>query len=290
MFWLYIGLILAVLLVLFLWRSAYERKTLSVSEYKVTSSRLPEAFDGTVFVYLSDLHDDVYGEKNEELIRRIKALSPEMLLIGGDMTSAHVNRNKAPFQSFEYLLDAFQDIPLYFACGNHELRILEEEELEAWRPLMEKVIRDHHMNFLKDSRKKIEKNGSYIEICGIDLDWQYYLGGRKRKLPEGYIEEKLGAPGDAFKILLSHSPLYMEELTDWGADVVLSGHFHGGTIRLPLLGGVMTPQYQFFSKYCRGEVKCEKGVGIVSGGLGTHSINIRINNKPDIVRVELRRE
>ena len=290
MLWVCLCIAAVVLIVLFLVRSSYERKTLSVSRYEVRSSKIPEAFDNTVFVFLSDLHDDVYGEKNEELIRRIRELDPEFILVGGDMTSAHAKNNKAPFQSLVYLLEAFQDLPIYFACGNHEQRILKNESFKTWRPLMQQIFRDYHVHVLKNSREKIEKEGESIEICGIDLDSDYYLAGKKRQLPEGYIEERLKSPGSFFKILLCHSPLYMEELTDWGADVVLSGHFHGGTIYLRYLGGLMTPQYQFFSKYCRGEVKCKKGTGIVSGGLGTHSINIRINNKPDIVSVVLKRE
>lgn len=67
-------------------------------------------------------------------------------------------------------------------------------------------------------------------------------------MDQAYIEKKLGpASRDHFQILLAHSPLFFEAYRKWGADLTLSGHFHGGTIRLPVLGGVMTPQYQFFS-------------------------------------------
>ena len=92
--------------------------------------------------------------------------------------------------------------------------------------------------------------------------------------------------------LLAHSPLFFEEYAAWGADLTLSGHFHGGTIRLPVLGGVMTPQYQFFYPRCAGEFELpgrwgERSRMIIGRGLGTHSINIRLNDKPQVVVIRL---
>ena len=93
-----------------------------------------------------------------------------------------------------------------------------------------------------------------------------------------------------FQILMAHSPLFFDACADWGADLTLSGHFHGGTIRIPGLGGVMTPQYQFFLPVCAGTFEQNGRYMIVSRGLGTHSINIRIFNKPQVVVVRLRPE
>ena len=90
-----------------------------------------------------------------------------------------------------------------------------------------------------------------------------------------YLERHLGPADDSrFQILLAHSPLYFEQYADWGADLTLSGHFHGGTIRLPFVGGVMTPQYQFFHPYCAGEFEKD----------GKH---IRFCNRPQLMVVRL---
>lgn len=103
-----------------------------------------------------------------------------------------------------------------------------------------------------------------------------------------YLERHLGPADDSrFQILLAHSPLYFEQYADWGADLTLSGHFHGGTIRLPFVGGVMTPQYQFFHPYCAGEFEKDGKHMIVGRGLGTHSINIRFCNRPQLMVVRL---
>ena len=106
----------------------------------------------------------------------------------------------------------------------------------------------------------------------------------------GFMERALGKPDEKrFSILLAHSPVFFEEYAAWGADLTLSGHFHGGTIRLPVLGGVMTPQYQFFYPRCAGEFTDEKGRRMLVGrGLGTHSINIRFCDKPQVLVVKLK--
>ena len=84
-----------------------------------------------------------------------------------------------------------------------------------------------------------------------------------------------------------HSPLYFHACRHWGADLTLAGHFHGGTIRIPGLGGVMTPQYQFFLPWCAGSFEQEGKWMAVGRGLGTHSINIRLNDMPQLLVVHL---
>ena len=107
-------------------------------------------------------------------------------------------------------------------------------------------------------------------------------------LPENELERHCGrADQSRFQILLLHSPLFFNNCRHWGADLTLSGHFHGGTIRLPLLGGIMTPQYQFFLPWCAGRFDKEGKTMIVSRGLGTHSVNIRLNDRPQLIHITL---
>ena len=123
-----------------------------------------------------------------------------------------------------------------------------------------------------------------MRISGITLPRECYRKGRIPSLSAGYLDQKLGKASDKnFELLLAHTPTFAKTYADWGADLVLSGHFHGGTIRIPGLGGVMTPQLQFFSPLARGSVTQKNTNIIVSGGLGTHSINVRLNNLPQLV-------
>lgn len=143
---------------------------------------------------------------------------------------------------------------------------------------------------LEDSSAMLDED---IRITGVDLDEKFYkkiFFGRPVSMERGYLEKKLGKAGEeeAFQILLAHSPLYFEAYASWGADLTLSGHYHGGTIRIPGLGGVMTPQYQFFLPQCAGTFRKGEKIMVVSRGLGTHSINIRLNNRPQLVVLRLR--
>ena len=133
-------------------------------------------------------------------------------------------------------------------------------------------------------------------LTELAKEFPVYCGNgnhESRMLWKSEMKETLGEPDpEKFCLLLAHSPLFFEEYAAWGADLTLSGHFHGGTIRLPLVGGVMTPQYQFFYPRCAGYFELpgkgrEKSRMIVGRGLGTHSINIRLNDKPQVVVVRL---
>lgn len=95
------------------------------------------------------------------------------------------------------------------------------------------------------------------------------------------------ADSGRFQILMAHSPMFFDAYAQWGADLTLAGHFHGGTIRIPGLGGLMTPQYQFFLPYCAGDFEKNEHRMIVGRGLGTHSVNIRLGNRPQLMAVRL---
>ena len=129
------------------------------------------------------------------------------------------------------------------------------------------------------------------EICisGLNLDRSYYKKFASEKMEVSYIEERLGkAASNQYQILLAHSPLFRKTYAEWGADLTLSGHFHGGTIGVPILGGLMTPQFHFFKDCCKGSLKTGNKMMIVSRGLGTHSINFRLNNQAELIAVKIR--
>ena len=141
------------------------------------------------------------------------------------------------------------------------------------------------------SRNESGKNS--VVIYSAELDSVFYkklvpLIGKVREMPEKHLIGKLGIPApEAVTVLMMHSPLYLKEAAAWGADLVLSGHFHGGTIRLPDGRGLMTPQYQFFRKECSGLHFCGKTAMIVNRGLGTHTFHIRWNDIPEISVIDI---
>lgn len=278
--------------VMLLARSAYERRHFEVCRWQFYTA----AVEGPVkFVVLSDLHDWSFGEDNEELLRAVREETPDFVLLAGDMMTVKPWKN-GDFQVCESLLAGLAaEFPVYYGSGNHELRMKrQEEEYPGWYSRFSAFLRKQGICYLEDETVAIPQPHGRVLISGLDLDERFYTAKFKTEpMEDGYVEERLGPcckeKGD-YQILLAHSPLYFPNYARWGADLVLSGHFHGGTIRLPGVGGLMSPQYQMFPKWDRGLYEYGGSRMIVSAGLGTHSINIRLNNRPTLISVELRKE
>lgn len=269
---------------LFLMCSEYERNQLVTEYFEVRSPKIKG--DGKRFVFLTDLHDKEFGKDNERLLSAIRAARPDVVLVGGDMMVAKGVGDLSV--SLKFLKALSEEFPVICANGNHELRLRDEKDVygnkygEYRRELYKMGIL-----FLSDSQVSV---GDDIELYGLNLLPGHYKPGYPKMEP-GYVKKVFGrADKEKFVLLMAHSPMYFKEYTAWGADLTLSGHFHGGTIRLPILGGVMTPQFQFFFPWCAGLFCGEKDRKMIVGrGLGTHSINIRFNNKPQVVVVDVKK-
>ncbi len=280
--------VLLVLVALFLIRSAYERRHPRITEYTVRSPRLPESFSGMRIAFLTDLHGKNPGRSQEITEALLKNSGASLVLFGGDMMTVHKGHSYDD-QPLRSLLHAVPEgASVYFSDGNHEIRMAEEAyRYPGWAERYDRMLREEGVIRLKNCRKILEKDGQRIVLSSVDLPKDAYENGRKRPLPADFFRDTLGERQDFFEILLMHQPQYLSEAAEYGADLTLSGHFHGGTIRLPLLGGVMTPQFQFFSKYTRGFFDFGGKYGIVSGGLGTHTVNIRFMNRPELLVITL---
>lgn len=280
--WFAAGAVCACAGVSLLLRSEYEKEQLSVERTTIESVKVGKDL---TMVFLSDLHDHQFGEKNKRLLDAVNQVNPDVVLIGGDMM---ISKGGADTRvSLELIKALAKRYPVFYGNGNHECRMY-------WKPAVYGSLYDTYIHELKELGVKVLENstelyGQDLAVTGIDLEPEIYGKFRPHHLKTEEIKEKVGnAWKERFQVLLCHSPLCFPACRNWGADLTLSGHFHGGTIRIPYLGGVMTPQYQFFHPYCAGAFWKEGKCMIVSRGLGTHSINIRLNNKPQLVVVELK--
>lgn len=273
----------------FLARSEYERKALSLEEVSVETDKITRDW---TFVFLSDLHENTFGRDNERLLAAIDAVKPDAVLSGGDLIVTKKGRAKTAV-SEALLARLAARYPVYCGNGNHENRMVwnRKEYGENYERYIGR-LKEMGIICLSDQSAVLKKE---VRISAVNLDPCFYKKANSGKLssmePE-YVEKKLGpaAGKDCFQILLAHSPLFFDAYRKWGADLTLSGHFHGGTIRIPGLGGVMTPQYQFFLPVCAGIHEREGRYMAVSRGLGTHSINIRLNNRPQLLAIRLKRK
>ncbi len=268
-------------------RSRYERDCLVTEKYRIASEKIHG--QGKTIVFLTDLHNKEFGEENSRLLETVRKVKPDAVLFGGDGMVAKRGNSDVRIP-LALLTELAKEFPVYCGNGNHESRMLWKSEIygeayENYRTALENA----GIRYLSNEAADLDSD---IRIYGLDLPKSAYLP-RSGEIPEGLLKETLGEPDpEKFCLLLAHSPLFFEEYAAWGADLTLSGHFHGGTIRLPLVGGVMTPQYQFFYPRCAGYFELpgkgrEKSRMIVGRGLGTHSINIRLNDKPQVVVVRL---
>ena len=274
-------LVMAVLAVFFLTVMVIDGNRFHVVEYRLNSDKIKKEHH---FVVLSDLHNKSYGEKNRKLLERIDKLAPEAILIAGDMLTSK------PGKSYEVAMDLLKELAkkysIYYGMGNHETRLfLYPEVYGDMGKDYEKDLNDVSIQLMRNESREESDN---LRIVGLDMKREYYKRFKKYPMDSGYLQETLGeAQKDKYEILLAHNPDYFEEYAAWGADLVLSGHVHGGMMRLPILGGVVSPAFKFFPKYDGGLFKQGKSTMILSRGLGMHTIPIRIFNPGELVSLIL---
>ena len=266
--------ILLVLAILILWGNT----AVEINEYTVESEELPIAFDGFRIAQISDLHNGEFGKNNKKLISILEESSPDIIVITGDVIDC--NRTDTEI-SIDFLKKAVSIAPCYYIRGNHEAWITDETLSK-----FEKDISDLGVILLRNEGVFLEKDGEKIYLSGIndpDFSWgNNYVSCMS-------VENIMGLSDyDGFKILLSHRPEYFENYVSAGIDLVFSGHAHGGQFRIPFVGGVYAPNQGFFPEYDSGIYEKDDTKMIVSRGIGNSVFPIRLNNRPEVVIVELK--
>ena len=274
-------IIIAILAVFFVIVMIIDGNRFHIVNYNLSSNKIEKEHR---YVVLSDLHNKSYGKQNERLIREIHKLKPEAILIAGDILTAK------PGRSYEVALDFIRNLakeyPIYYGMGNHETRMFLYPEV--YGDMGERYQRDLNNISVSFMKNESREYGDHIRITGLDMKREYYKRFKKNPMDSGYLNETLGkVKKDYYEILLAHNPDYFEEYASWGADLVLSGHIHGGMMRLPILGGVVSPAFKLFPKYDGGMFRQGKSTMILSRGLGMHTIPIRIFNPGELILVEL---
>lgn len=276
-----IGMVCAIIL-FFVIVNICDMNRFVVKEYVFTSDKVPKEFK---FAFLSDLHDKRYGPDNKKLLQAIEKASPAVLLVGGDMIVASPGEKNANAHSFMQKLS--QKYTIYHGMGNHEYRSdLYREEYgnmydEYSRPLLEQGV-----VFLRNQKVLLEEYN--VEVCGVEIDRKYYKRFTVRSMEASYLKGLLGEKDEKhYEILLAHNPDYFPQYANYGADLTLSGHEHGGLIRMPFLGGIASPAVRFFPKYDGGIFDIGKSKMVVSRGLGTHTLPVRIFNPAELIIIRI---
>ena len=278
--------ILILILLFIILESMRENKMLEINEYDIISRKLPENEKGIRALFISDFHNMDFGEGNKKIHEMVDGVKPDFILLGGDMI---LGKPDAGFShAVKFINKLAEKYPVYYGIGNHEMRV--KDNREKYGDMWDRYFKllDRRIVFLKDEKTELKYKNKKINIYSLDIGKEYYKRFFIGDMKKNYIDDKLGKPEkQAFNILLAHNPDYFPVYADWGADLTLSGHVHGGIIRLPLFGGVLSPRLTLFPKYDKGEFIKEDKKMIVSGGIGQHSIKIRFNSVPEIILINL---
>lgn len=263
-----------------------ENYFLQVSRYRIESRRIPPAFDGYRILQLSDLHGCSFGRENRRLTEAVSSAAPDAVVMTGDMADRQTKRYDGIFRLSGTLCEKY---PVYSVFGNHE-----QELPGSRRRALVEGMRRQGVHILDNGEVRLERGGARVALFGVRVPMRCYRAyGRAERRPALTAEKIRRLLGDGegpdFSILLAHNPFYFEAYAEWGADLTLCGHVHGGMVRLPGLGGLLSPERRFFPRYSAGIYESEKHPEkkmLVSRGLGSGA---RIRNRPEIVVLTLAR-
>jgi len=272
---------------------------LVTTEYKLNYSDLPEAFDRYRIAVLADVHGAQHGENNENLINAVKAANPDMIAIVGDLIDRYQPRKpvEKQLEIAQTLVDGLMTVaPVYFVTGNHEW---DSGEVRALLELLEEsgvTVLQNQYRLLdpiaasgedaEDAGDAENAEGGTVILAGVDDP----NGPADMVKPGEFIENIRKKEAPDFIVVLSHRNYNLKMYDKLGANLVLSGHAHGGMVRLPFTDGLIGPQNDFFPTYTSGVYSSGLTNMVVSRGLGNHLGWTRFLNNPEVVVVELRVE
>lgn len=275
-------IVLSVLLTLLLAFSAWviwSNKALELNSHTLKYKDLPDEFDGFRIVQVSDLHNAQMGDNNEKLLEMIEEADPDMIALTGDLIDA---RNTDVKVALDFAENALKIAPCYFVTGNHEARSEEYDKLK-------KGLLDLGVVVLENAAAEIERDGEKITVIGANdpSSGTDYMYSTEERTMQSFLKDYKDNDGN-FTLLLSHRPELFNVYADNNVDLVLSGHAHGGQIRLPFLGGLYAPNQGFMPEYDAGTYSKGDTTMIVSKGIGNSAFPLRFNNRPEVVLIELK--
>ncbi len=273
----FIGILTLILIGTVVW-IIWGNTALTVTEYTVKSSKIPESFSGFRIVQVSDLHNAEFGIENKKLIDVLYDTLPDIIVMTGDLVdSRKTNIDIALF----FAKQAVQIAPTYYVTGNHEARITDCSYLKT-------RLSELGVTVLENQCLQIEKDGKYVSLLGID-DPMFLAAGNETEATQAALGSIFPADG-SYCILLAHRPEQFNAYVNCGVDLVFSGHAHGGQFRLPYIGGIFAPNQGFFPEYDSGLYTGGNTTMVVSRGIGNSLFPFRMNNRPEIVAVTIQTE
>lgn len=270
-------IVILCLAVFFLILGIYDANRFVVDEQVIDSNKIKKNAKVVVF---SDLHNRVYGDNNAKIKEVIERANPDFILIAGDLLTSKSNQKIEATKSLMRYMT--KKCPVFYAMGNHETKL--EMYADSFQFQLQTFLKEcecDNLHILKNRHYFLDEYN--IDICGLEIERNYFKRLKKQTLPLMHMKGLVDyTKKEALQILLAHNPAYFETYVEWGADITFSGHVHGGIMRLPVLGGVISPSLHLFPKYDGGIFKKDGKMMLLSRGLGVHSIPLRFFNPGEI--------
>ena len=248
---------------------------LTIRHYSINADKLSDR-QRVRAVLIADLHSHIYGNKQKDLILKIINQKPDIIQLAGDIAD-----DVQPIEGTELLLEGIKDVaPVFYVSGNHEYWSGDIENIKE-------IIKSYGVTILEDEYREITVNDLPIIIAGVDdREWtRYRKKDSLKSMDENFAEL---ADKSQFKILLAHRPEQIEFYKKYSFDLVVSGHAHGGQVRIPfLLNGLFAPNQGWFPKYAGGMYKHDNLIHIVSRGVSFNPRLPRVFNPPEIVVIDI---
>ena len=263
--------LIIVIIIFFVLSVLYSHIVIDKTRYYIKNKKIDKNLK---IIFLSDLHNRKVYKKILEIIDIEK---PDIVVFGGDMVDYTIESS----ESFFKLIDSIK-CKKYHTFGNHENYV---EDIDEYISLVNKK----DVVLLNNKTTEITKN---INLIGFWSDIDKYQKHKDELLDKKYILNKIGKINTKkYNIMLAHNPLEFNTYTKTQADLVLSGHIHGGIVILPFLGGLLSPNIKFFPKYYAGGYKKDNTLMIVSRGLGySKHLPFRLFNPGEVVIINLEKE
>lgn len=266
------------------WFMLYDSNRFVTRTHEVTDGRIRKPLRAVV---LADLHNKCYGRNNARLLEAVRECRPDCIIIAGDMLTAK------PGKSFGAAINVLGELageyPVYYGNGNHEHRIkLYSRSYGDMAKRYEAALHKLGIEPLVNSHVSLQSHG--IVIYGSEIDKFYYKRFKVQVMEPDYLNRLLGTPEpDAYNVLIAHNPDYFPYYAEWGADLTLSGHVHGGIVRIPFWGrGVASPSVTLFPRYDGGLFHERGKTMLLSRGLGMHTIPFRLFNPGELWVVDFK--
>ena len=257
-------------------------KNFVIKEETLIYKKLPKSLADYKILQISDLHSKEFGTNNEKLINSIKEINPDLILVTGDMftvSDISIDMNEEELVPYQLLSKLATNYKIVYVSGNHEegkdiiyngdnYRTRDRSKNNAYNRYRSK-LESLGVTFVENSY--LQNYNDFINIYGVYFD----------SMEKNEYYQSINLDKTKFNIMLCHDPKYFHTFSNIGFDLVLSGHVHGGIIRIPLVGGLFSPDRTFFPKYDKGIYKINNSYMNVSTGLGD-SILKRVFNPPEI--------